>query len=316
MISMAEKKERKEASTSGMGGNLLIPVDFSEASVMAVEVGFHFASVLQATPVILHAYPEMMFGDNYSPDEYIGAGDPLDDELLEAMEQKDVRKIAEHRFAKFRHKIKLLQEKGEMPDVKFSSQLLPGIAEEVILEYCRSNNPRLVVMSTRGKEKKENDLIGSVTAEVLDSSRVPVFTVPDNLMVAPGFSISRVLMFCTLDQYDKAGLDKLMETFNRPDLEIWLLPMTRHDPAVVAQKMKTLYEQLNEAWPDIRFHLAESDDAGVNREIDGFISRNHIQLVIAPNRKMSIFTRLFRPSVAHQCLFSVDVPMLALPVSR
>ena len=39
----------------------------------------------------------------------------------------------------------------------------------------------LIVMGTRGKSQKELDLIGSVTAEVLDSTKLPVFAVPESV---------------------------------------------------------------------------------------------------------------------------------------
>ena len=39
----------------------------------------------------------------------------------------------------------------------------------------------LIVMGTRGKSQKELDLIGSVTAEVLDSTKFPVFAVPESV---------------------------------------------------------------------------------------------------------------------------------------
>ena len=35
-------------------------------------------------------------------------------------------------------------------------------------------------MGTRGKSQKDIDLIGSVTAEVIERSRVPVLAIPEN----------------------------------------------------------------------------------------------------------------------------------------
>ncbi len=39
--------------------------------------------------------------------------------------------------------------------------------------------PAAIVMGTRGKNAKELDLIGSVTAEVMDGCTTPIFAVPD-----------------------------------------------------------------------------------------------------------------------------------------
>lgn len=304
-----------QAKNPGMSRNLLIPVDFSDASLSAVKVGFHFAQLLGLSPVILHVYP-MVWASSPFFDQYIGVYTPDDDELLEAEEAHDIQRIAECQLDKFRKKLRERQTDGNIPDVPFSTSLLPGIPEDVILDYCRENAPRLVVMATRGIDKKEEDLIGSVTAEVLDSCRVPVFTVPDNYPIAADPSIKRVLMLCTLEAYDVAGLDNMMTTFDTPDIELWLMPMARNNPEVVVDKLKKFREKICDKWPGMSVRVADSIYAEVDKSIDDFISDKGIQLVIAPNRKTSIFTRLFRPSVAHQCIFTIDIPMLAIPVSK
>ena len=38
--------------------------------------------------------------------------------------------------------------------------------------------PVIIIMGTRGKNQKDIDLIGSVTAEVIERSRVPVLAIP------------------------------------------------------------------------------------------------------------------------------------------
>ena len=55
-----------------------------------------------------------------------------------------------------------------MPDISFSFITRSGIPEDEILDYSNETNPLLIVMGTRGKSKKEKDLIGSVTAEVIE----------------------------------------------------------------------------------------------------------------------------------------------------
>ncbi len=40
----------------------------------------------------------------------------------------------------------------------------------------------------------------------------------------------------------------------------------------------------------------------------------HIDLIAMPNRKKSVFARLFNPSLAHRLLFHADIPMMVIPV--
>ena len=45
-----------------------------------------------------------------------------------------------------------------------------------------------------------------------------------------------------------------------------------------------------------------------------FAADENVQLIAVPNKKSSIFSRLFNPSIAHRVLFQTDTPMLVVPV--
>lgn len=299
---------------SGMGSHLLIPVDFSDRSMSAVSAGFYFARVLGATPVLMHVYPTVWY-NGMTPADLGDIYDASDDEITTAIEERSLMKVAEQQFGAFKKRVNKLRQDGSIADVNYTSLLVEGIAEDAILEYCRDHPPRLVVMSTRGLSKKAEELIGSVTAEVLDNCRVPVFTVPEKFSADTNTRLHRVLMFCTLDQYDVMGLERLMDTFNTPDIDIWLLPM-EHREGRVRERLTELKVRLSQAWPHVEFHISDLEKKTIGPWIDEYISRHAIQMVIAPNRRTSIFSRLFRPTVAHQCLFSIEIPMLALPVGK
>ncbi len=78
-------------------------------------------------------------------------------------------------------KIKEKVESGEFPNVKYSCILREGIPEEEILRYAKEHRPKvIIIMGTRGKNQKDIDLIGSVTAEVIERSRTAVLAIPEN----------------------------------------------------------------------------------------------------------------------------------------
>lgn len=67
---------------------------------------------------------------------------------------------------------------GRLPDVEVEPVWKDGIPEDEIYRYAKINRPLLIVMGTRGKGRKESDLIGSVTAEVFESACVPFWQFP------------------------------------------------------------------------------------------------------------------------------------------
>ncbi len=153
------------AKIAGTGGVLLIPVDFSDYSIPAVKAGFEFAVRLDMHPLIMHTFTapvaqtQMAFPDSF-PDSF-------SDEFQDAAVGMEIRTQTEKRMEVFEDNIKKLQNEGELSDIRFSTQVSQGLPEEVISEYCRVSPPGLIVMATRGKRRREADMIGSVTAEVL-----------------------------------------------------------------------------------------------------------------------------------------------------
>lgn len=299
-----------EMKMAGMSGNLLIPVDFSQSSMLAVEIGFKLAKRIGVHPVVLHSYVAPIFK---SPVTAEMSGE-IEDEMAEAEESKDIRNVAASRLAKFKSDIRKGQKEGRIPDMKFSAILEEGVAEETILEYCRETPPVLVVMATRGIGRKEEELIGSVTAEVLDSCRVPVFTVPENCGIKQIADIVRLMLFCNLDQHDIMTVDALMRMFDYPKCSITLVPVSQRKGVKVSDKLTALQEFFQSNYPtaDFKTLLPKSED--FRKEIDKAISGNDIDLLIVPNKKTNVFSRIFRPTIAHKFLFERDMPMLVIPV--
>ena len=149
--------------------------------------------------------------------------DSYDYELADMAERQTIEEEARAMMESYASKIRGWIKSGEVPAVKFSTMVIEGIPEESILGYARDKNPQLVVMGTRGADKKEAELIGSVTAEVLDSCRIPAFTVPENVDVAELMEMRRVAFLCNLEQEDMIALDTLCRIMKGQSLEVMLV---------------------------------------------------------------------------------------------
>ncbi|MDE7412512.1 MAG: universal stress protein [Muribaculaceae bacterium] len=301
---------------AGMSGNLLIPVDFSDSSLISVKMGFDLARRLSVHPVVMHSFVAPLFSPSGSSlgDPGMDPSQSMENVIEEEMATKDLRAASAKRMSAFRDKIIRLQEEGEISKVKFSTNILEGVAEEVILNYCAQTPPMLVVMATRGVDKKEEDLIGSVTAEVLDSCRVPVLTVPDNHNYIPVKEIKRLMIFCNIDQHDVLAVDALMRMFDFPECEVILVPTAEKRKFVSVNKLNDLCSYFNETFPSASFSVSVPNNKNYREEIDTLINKNDIQLLVVPNKKTNIFSRIFHPTIAHRFLFERDMMMLALPV--
>ena len=124
---------------TGMGNNLLIPVDFSPSSILAVRAGFALARKFDVEPIVMHCLDDLRFDPNrYSPRDFAkNFSKDLAKDLAKELTKdfaKDHDKVdprllalASQRLDEFKEHVAGLQASGDLPDVHFSTALLRGV---------------------------------------------------------------------------------------------------------------------------------------------------------------------------------------------
>lgn len=312
IIENIEIFDMPQINDSYKGGTILLPTDFSLHSDNAARLAFQIASRLGCSIELLHTF--------ISPDGPIALqlADSYDYSLSDMEKSQQLAFEARKRMDGYVAKLKEWIKTGELPAVKFSTLVKQGIPEEVILDYSREYSPQLIVMGTRGADKKEAELIGSVTAEVLDSCRIPAFTVPEGFDVKNLVGMRRIAFICNLDQEDIIALDTLYRLFPDQTLSVMLIHLPgRRDSVNDSKTGKAQLNLLNycrEHFPRWNFDM---HSVGLDTLIDDFksiIKEKPFSMICVPNKKRNVFARVFNPSIAHKILFRADVPMMVVPV--
>lgn len=292
---------------------VLIPIDFYRLSFDAVRHGFQFALRLGLRPVLLHAYSPVYLPEEppvYDSFDFTEADQIIETETL----QSDVEKGAKIGMRDFAKKVDAWISAGKIPDVEYDKVILQGVPEDVIRSYARSNSPSMIVMATRGKDKKEHDFLGSVTAEVIDTCRVPVFTVPENPDQVDVNEIRRIAFFCNLDATDAESLKYMMDFLGQVSMEVLLVPVPKKSDARSDELLTEFLQQSAKVYPAVSFQKASIPEKDFRQNVENCIIQQKIQLLVVPNKKTNFFSRIFNPSLPHRALFERDIPMLALPV--
>lgn len=295
---------------------LLIPVDFSSYCMSACKAGLEIAKYLRLKPVLLHAFPGPVFSPSLPLDDSLSLGvdNTLDEEYNEIELTVNLEKAGRKKMKDLLDKIKEAQSKGELPDIKFETVLEDGVAEDVIKEYCKMYSPELVVMVTRGKEKKGEQLIGSVTAEVLDDCKVPLLSIPENCSFPLISKLKEVVIFCNMDQHDLICVDTFMRMFDYPEVTITLIPISEKQDKNLKSKLFNLKNYFNTMYPTAHFITTIFPIKTFMADFNNYESQRGAELIVVPNRKKNAFLRLFNPGIAHRLLFERDLPLLALPI--
>lgn len=300
-------------NTKGTGSELLVPIDFSPASVDACRIAFQMAKRLSLNPVLLHAYSSPYFGESMAYD-YSALDMEPGIELEEAETEHDTSIMATRMMSAFKKKINKDIANGVIPDVKFNCVTEEGVPENVILDRIRDYCPAFVVMATSGSEDRSRHIIGSVTAEVLDRCRIPILTVPSGASFESVESVKKLLFFCSDTRNDMFTAETLMSIYDYPEVEMWLMPVDQKPGAESLKRIEIFVDYLNESYPNSKFIKVPGMTEGFIPSVESVVKSLDIQMFIVPNRKTNVFSRLFRPGMAHKLLFETSIPMLAVPV--
>ena len=307
----AEVLDEKSAdSKSEEVPKVLVPVDFSNYSLKACDFGFDVASRMHAEVVLLHVH----FTPFYIPD-LLQVKDNY--HIPSAHDATTVRGMIENVNKQLNQLSKDVAEKiekGEYPNVKYTCVLREGIPEEEILYYIRQEKPLIVVMGTRGEHQKDLDLIGSVTAEVIERSRSFVYAIPEN---APKKSLKdtrKIAMFTSFDQRDLIAFDSLITTFKDNQFEVSFIHVNSHEEKRTWNEIKLagIKEYFKKQYPQLEFTYLNIDEEHLLGNLDKFVQDNGIDVICTSNYRRNIFARLFNPSIARKMLFHSNTPILII----
>lgn len=312
-LRIIENRELFSAPTSAATSShtILVPVDMSENSFKAASVACDIAKKRRASIVLLYSYLDPYIAGNVQFTDTLtyDIGETGARELL----VENAKKLVEH----FAERLRAAMKRGEVPLVKFEYAVVEGVPEDAIIEYAKVNTPRLIVMGTRGADKKESDMIGSVTAEVLDEGRFTVLTVPEPVDISSSLTPHNTLFFSNLDQNDILAIDTVYRLYGSEEAAVTIvhIPKKKRFSDTSADKaLKRLSDYCRDNFKHYHFVSVPVNQADGDKEFAKLQAERHFDLIVVPNRRRNAFSRLFNPGLAHKILFQTDIPMLVIPV--
>ncbi len=287
---------------------VLIPVDFSPCSLRACEAGFDLAALTNSEVVLLHvcftpiyANP-LQYGDFF---RLTASGHEADIKATMSQVNADLKKFSDSIASKI--------QSGELPDVKYHCVLRDGIPEEEILRYSHKVQPRLIVMGTRGSGGEDMESMGSVTAEIIERTDIPVLAIPVNAHPHDFSAGGHMALLTSFDQRDLMAFDALINNFRPVNYSIDFLHLT-HDPANAWNEVKLagIKEYFSRQYPGLNINCNILPNDQLLQGLDSYIREHNIDIVATTSYKRNIFARLINPGMASKVLFHNNIPLLVL----
>lgn len=305
--SYVSKSEDEEEEPKRFIREVLIPVDFSDYSLMACEFGFRLADDLNCNVRLMHAF--------FTP--FYPASIPFGDSFTLQAADKDVyQDIKKNTELEMNNLIKRLEDnisKGTFPNVSFTSTLVEGLPEEEIISYSKKMKPTAIVMGTRGKNAKDLDLIGSVTAEVMDGCRTPIFAVPEDSKVRNLTEIKRVVFLTNFQEREFKALDIMMNLLKPYQIEIILAHIAKKEDVWNEIKLSGFQNRLSELYPMLKIgYMLIDQSVSLEVTLEKYVKDNSIDMISLSSSRRNIFARMFNPGIARKMLFHSNTPLLVI----
>lgn len=270
---------------------ILVPFSFSQYSYQAGRIAFYWANKTDSMVLFLHV---------------------TDSKNLIPL-QEEINKV----------KMQYINEIKDdtLPDVSFEFHLKQGVVEEEIKRYDRKFRPILVIMGTRDKKQKQVDLIGSVTAEIIEQIQTPVLAIPNEIFLKPLEKIKEIAIATSLGKNYLLNYDKGMKFFKDFEGTIHVLHVMESDEInrqdeydSKQQKMQDLLQKARTAYPKatIKPKFIEATQSKA-RELNFYAELNHTDLIVVKkSSRIWLINKLLFASTAQNLVFHAQTALLAI----
>lgn len=271
---------------------ILVPTDFSENALHAIEYAAETAKAVGAELTILNVYRPPVSTQS----------------AIHAVMAEDVGRETKAAKAKLKTITDTIQD--EYKGLACTYDVAVGEPVPEILAKASEKKVDLIVMGTQGASKVVNVLFGSNTASVIEQASCPVLCIPFNLTYKKPEKILFATNFAYSDIDGAKQLVELAKGFKSSLVFAHVVVGTEETDAereVIEKfaseiKLQTGYAQISGT---------VISDATINTGLDALIEKHGADMIALATRKRNVFEKLFNPSITKKYSYHTTVPLLA-----
>lgn len=282
---------------------ILVPVDFSEASMKACTYALGLAARLKAEIKLLHVY--------YNPIIDMAPFDTSHAYQINLINY--LHEAEQHARAQLVQLTKDLkdQAKESNANTKITYSLANGIAADEIVEASFDYNPGLIILGSQGIGHQSGSLLGSVTAKIIGKTNAPILAIPENSKFT-GFDNLRNILYATdFDSTDHLSISKLINMLHPFEANLFVAHISIGVKKPWQKfKMDSLEQTLNHEFKNEKIHcdIVVSDD--VINGLEMYMRNNSIDVIALTSHNRSVLARFFTPSITKILLSRINKPLL------
>ncbi|MDY0103865.1 MAG: universal stress protein [Lentimicrobium sp.] len=301
----SESGSQKEQSLKVLRSirKILVPVDFSEASMKSCTYAIGLAGKLKAEIKLLHVY--------YNPVIDMAPFDTSHAYQINLINYlHEAEQHARHQLVQLSKELKNTVKKNKS-NIKITYSLANGIAADEIIEASKKFKPGLIILGSQGIGHQSGSLLGSVTAKIIGKTSAPMLAIPENSKFTGFDNLKNILYATDFDSTDHLALSKLINMLHPFDVNLFVAHISIGIKKPWQKvKMDGLKQTISKEFKNekVQYDIIVSDD--LINGLEMYMRNNAIDAIALTNHNRSVLARFFTPSITKMLLSRVNKPLL------
>lgn len=297
-----EMPEAKE--TSVFSDEILVPVDFSQASLNASFFALELAAKFKNPIKFIHTYgfPEMRpvsFDDTDFLSGTITA-------YIAEMRQEAEKKLNEM--------LVLVQEyisRNNLGEIPVSSAIINGLPDEITLYTAESENAGLILMGISRKDVRTFEPIGKMASRIVEKAKCPVLIIPEDYTFKGMAHLKNVLYTTAFDETDFVAVKRLSKIVRKLDADIHVLHISNSDgDPWDTIKMEGLRDYFSKVYDHSNVTCEVIISKDILQALDDYIAQKNIHLISMVTHKRNLIGKLMNPNFTLKVLYHTQIPLI------
>jgi nucleotide-binding universal stress UspA family protein len=283
---------------------ILVPIDFSEHSKNAAYFALKLAKLYKSEVKLLHVF-------NSPVVDMIPFTDAASIQIDVDISYQILQKTAKENLVKFFKKLRKYADDHSMKSIKIGYALREGFASYGIADTCKRYKPGMVIMGTKSEGFRSTELVGSVAAEVVHDTQIPLLVIPENANLKDFEEVKNVLYATRFDDNDFLAIRKLVTILSGFSVNLVCAHVCDDPDSKITQaKMNNLKEYAKKTFKKTKIEFDVIKGKSASEAFKGYIAGKNIDLMALTMHKRGILERLFNPSLTRKMLSDAEIPLL------
>lgn len=204
----------------------------------------------------------------------------------------------------------LLADVPELEEVAYETKKVMANTADAIYTSIERDNIDLIVMGTNQTHSPLERLVGSVSANVIKFSSVPVLVIPDNISVLNIRNIGFAVDLRQINDISKIEILSELAKVTEAKIEIFHISQKDDVHHIIENAQERI--KLLDALADVKHSYVWVNEEDVLEGIIDFVENREVDVLAIYPRHHSIWDSLIHGSITKKVLLNSNIPILTM----